>query len=137
MASKEKILDSIAYCGLVCDLCHIANECDGCRNTANLCTSHSQHWGGCHHRNCCIEKKLDGCWECPVFPCDKDMFDTTVHGVKIRAYARCIREDGKERFISYIMKNEKNSIKFGFQKDYDFLRSEHVVLELLRKGKKV
>ncbi len=93
-------------------------------------------WGGCLHRKCCTEKNLDGCWECAEFPCDREMFDTSTHDMKIRACARCIKEDGKEKFVGYILNNEINGIKYGFRRDYDSLGSEDAVLSLLRNGSK-
>ena len=30
---------------------------------------------------CCIEKELEGCWECDVFPCKESMLDN----IRIRA----------------------------------------------------
>jgi hypothetical protein len=83
-----------------------------------------------------MKKKISGCWECDEFPCKREMFDTATHDVKIRAYVRCIKEDGAEQFIDYIMNNEKSGIRYGYQKDYDFLKSEDAVLNLLRTGRK-
>ena len=133
---KSEIVASIACCGLVCKLCHLADKCDGCKNTACGCGNHSDHWGGCYHRKCCIDKGLAGCWECGDFPCGREMFDTATHDVKIRACVRCIKEDGPERFVEYVLRNENKGIRYGFRKDYDFLDSEDRVLRLLRTGKK-
>lgn len=131
---KEEVAGSVAYCGLVCKLCHLADECDGCKNTASKCANHSQHWEGCFHRKCCIDKNINGCWECDDFPCNKEMFDTDTHDIKVRACVRCIREDGMEKFIDYIIKNERNGIRYSYQKDYDFMKNEEEVLHLLRTG---
>lgn len=133
---RKEIVESIACCGLVCAFCHLSKECDGCKYTASRCASHSQHWGGCFQRNCCADKRISGCWECDDFPCDREMFDTATHGVKMRAHVRCIKEDGADKFIEYIMNNEKNGIKYGYQKDYDLLKTEDAVLGLLRTGLK-
>ncbi|BAI61123.1 conserved hypothetical protein [Methanocella paludicola SANAE] len=133
---KSDIIDSIACCGLICRLCHLAGDCDGCRNTASKCSNHSDHWGGCYQRKCCRGRGIKGCWECGDFPCDKEMFDVTTHDLKIRACVRCIKEDGPERFVEYVLGNEKNGIRYGFRKDYDGLGSEEEVLRLLRIGKK-
>lgn len=83
---KNEIVVSISYCGLVCNLCHLKSECDGCRNTANKCPNHSGKWEGCYHRNCCIKKNIDGCWECEDFPCKNDMFFSDTHDLRIRAF---------------------------------------------------
>lgn len=131
--NKKEIVESISYCGLICKLCHLADECDGCKNTASKCPNHSQKWGGCYQRNCCTDKNLNGCFECEEFPCNKDMFSET-HDVRIRAFVRCIKEEGSEKLIDYIIENDKKNIKYGFQKDYDFKQNEEEVLKLLRTG---
>lgn len=132
---KKDIIDSISFCGLVCKLCHLADECDGCKSSANLCENHSGKWGGCYHRKYCIEQGINGCWECKDFPCDNDMYGAG-HDLKIRAFARCIKEDGPEKFAEHLMENEKHGIKYGFQKDYDIKENEDEVLALLRNGRK-
>jgi hypothetical protein len=35
--NKQALVDSIAYCGLVCGRCHLRAECDFCKNAASLC----------------------------------------------------------------------------------------------------
>lgn len=35
--SINEVADSIAYCGLVCKLCHLADTCDGCKSENNCC----------------------------------------------------------------------------------------------------
>jgi len=128
----QAIINSVAYCGLVCRLCHLADKCDGCKSATNKCGKHLSE-EGCLQRNCCIEKNLDGCWQCDDFPCNKDMYSEK-YDRKIVAYARCIKEEGVEQFIKYIIKNEKVGIKYGLNKDYDF-KNEDQVLDLLRFGK--
>ena len=89
---RDRIIKSIAYCGLICELCHQANECDGCKSEKNNCGKHLSD-AGCFQRMCCIKKNINGCWECDNFPCDKDMYNNN-HDPKIKAFARCIKEDG-------------------------------------------
>lgn len=130
--NKEDIIKSIAYCGIICDLCHLADECDGCRSEKTNCGKHLCE-AGCFQRSCCIKKKIEGCWDCNDFPCDKDMYGDD-HDPKIKAFARCIREDGIEKFADFIMKNNEKGLDARFQGDYDF-RTEVLVLALLRNGK--
>ena len=130
---KKEIVESISYCGLICSLCHLADQCDGCKNHTYMCSNHSEKWDGCHHRNCCIEQNLKGCWECDNFPCIKDMYSHT-HDVRLRAFARCIREDGLDKLAEYIIGNEEKGIRYGYQKDYDFKQNEDEVLVILRTG---
>ncbi len=133
---KKEIIESISYCGLICSLCHLTDQCNGCKNTANICSNHSQKWGGCHHRKCCIERHIEGCWECKDFPCNEDMYSDN-HDIRIRAFARCIREEGVDKLAEYIIGNEKKGIKYGYQKDYDFKQNEDEVLDLLRTGRRL
>jgi hypothetical protein len=53
---RQALVDSIAYCGLVCGRCHLRAECDFCKNTASLCARSKV----CYQRNCCIQKDLQG-----------------------------------------------------------------------------
>ncbi len=58
------------------------------------------------------------------------------HMIKVRAFVRCIKEDGVEQFLKYIDKNEKNGFiyhRIGIYGDYD-LESEEAILKLLRTG---
>ncbi len=128
---RDRIIKSIAYCGLICELCHQANECDGCKSKKNNCGKHLSE-AGCFQRMCCIEKRIDGCWECDNFPCDKDMYSKS-HDPKVKAFAQCIKEDGVENFINCVLKNKKRGLDIKYQGDYNF-KNETEVLTLLRKG---
>jgi hypothetical protein len=126
---KQKLVDSIAYCGLVCGMCHLSAECDFCRNTARLCARSTV----CYQRDCCIDRGLHGCWECTEFPCGEDMHGPP-HDLKIRAFAAFIRAEGCEAFIDCLLRNQASGIHYGLGKDYDGMRSEEEVIRLLRTG---
>lgn len=132
---KKVLVESISYCGLICKLCHLADQCDGCKATASHCTNHSEKWGGCYHRSCCIRQNIRGCWECGDFPCGHDMYSET-HDIRLRAFARFLKEEGPEKLIDRIVENQTRGIQYGYQKDYDFKESEEEVLELLLTGEK-
>jgi hypothetical protein len=53
---------------------------------------------------------------------------------KIKAFAICIKEDGKEAFIEYIIRNMKSGLIVEKGQDYDNKKIEDV-LQLLRKGR--
>lgn len=55
------------------------------------------------------------------------------HDGKVKAFARCIKEDGTVQFIDYVLKNIKKGLDVRMNKDYDF-KSEKEVLQLLRTG---
>ena len=124
---KQALVDSIAYCGLVCGMCHLRAECDFCKNTASLCASSEV----CYQRNCCIQKGLQGCWECPEFPCGKDMHGPP-HDLKIRAYVAFIKAEGPEALIESLLRNEARGIRYGQGRDYDGKSSEEEVIQMLK-----
>ena len=128
--NKQALIDSISYCGLVCRLCHLSAECDFCKNTANLC----ERSAVCHQRKCCVEKNLQGCWECPEFPCGKDMF-APPFDIKIKAHVTFIKNEGTEELIDCLLRNEANGIHYGLGKDYDGKNSEEEVIHLLKTGR--
>lgn len=129
-----EIKDSIAYCGLICRLCHLKDTCSGCKSKNNCCGRHLSECG-CYQYNCCVEKKLNGCWECKDFSCGMDMFSDS-HDVRLRAFVQCAKKEGVDKLAEYILRNERNGIHYGYQKDYDSLGSEEAVLKLLRTGRK-
>jgi hypothetical protein len=126
---KQKLIDSIAYCGLVCGMCHLKARCDGCKNTARLC----DRSGVCYQRNCCIEKGLQGCWECTDFPCGQDMHSSS-HDLRIRAFVAFIKAEGAEALIDCLVRNAVRGIHYGHNRDYDGKSSEEEVIRLLKTG---
>ena len=49
-------------------------------------------------------KKLNGCWECPAFPCDNPMFNKQ----RVRAFAAFVLEHG-EAALSGLCKRTKRT----------------------------
>jgi len=127
---RQALVDSIAYCGLVCGMCHLRAECDFCKNTASLCDRAPV----CYQRNCCLERGLQGCWECPDFPCGQDMHGPP-YDLKIRAYVSFIQAEGTETLIDCLLRNEAAGIHYGEGRDYDGLAGEDDVIRLLRTGR--
>lgn len=122
----------VAYCGLLCNLCVSDGSCNckvnshcGKRNTSE----------GCFQYNCCTSKGIQGCWECEDSPCDKDML--AKGQIKMRAFVRCIKEDGFDCFSNHIESTQKQGLIYhrnGVKGDYD-LETEDEVLQLLRNSK--
>ena len=137
----EQIKNSIAYCGLICFLCSFDGSCD-CKKDNHCGKKASPE--GCFQYNCCIEKGLNGCWECSNAPCDKDMFSPIEAKQisarrKLRAFIACIKEDGIEKFFQYIVNNTEKGIVYhrnGVYGDYD-LETEEKILCLLRTGEQI
>ena len=72
---------------------------------------------------------------CEKSPCGKDML--APDKMKMRAFVKCIKEDGIDTFIRYIEANKKLGVIYhrtGVIGDYD-LEIEDVVLQLLRRTK--
>ena len=133
MSDIETLCGSIAYCGLVCRLCFRAGECDGCKTARNACDRNCAD-EGCYQKKCCTEKGIEGCWLCPdIRSCDKGIYFAG-NMSKIKAFAICIREDGKRNFIRHIVKNTKRGWSVEKGKDYDDRTIDEVLL-MLRKGK--
>ena len=124
--------NSVAYCGLICSFCSTDGRCS-CK-TDNHCGKRLSS-EGCYQYNCCTSKGINGCWECADSPCGKDML--AIDKIKMRAFVRCIKEEGIQKFIEYLEQNEKDGIVYhrtGVIGDYD-LSSESDVLNLLRRIK--
>ena len=122
---------SIAYCGLISDFCYPNGGCS-CKSDNHCGKRLSPE--GCFQYRCCTAKKLNGCWECPDAPCGIDML--APDKIKMRAFVKCIKEDGIVTFIDYMNRNKENGIVYHRNSifgDYD-LATEQDVLELLRQG---
>lgn len=122
--------NQVAYCGLLCGYCHPEGSC----RAANSCGKRLSP-DGCFQYACCTSKGIGGCWECPDAPCGRDML--APGKIKMRAFVRCIKEDGIEKFLGYLNRNEKNGVVYhrtGITGDYD-LPIEDEVLNLLRHAK--
>lgn len=135
LGKTEKIAASVAPCGLICELCSERSHCKGCnfssKDEIKCC---------CFQRKCCDKKELNGCWECPDFPCGKDMHNVSEHGVRHIAFVRYIKENGLERFAERIAENEKNGIIYhhdpkNYTGDYDGFSNAEDVIDLIEKGK--
>ena len=125
----HQITVSIAYCGLVCRLCHLSDRCDGCRSENNCCGSHKSA-EGCYQYNCCTEKGIEGCWECVAAPCDKGMFSES-HDIRLRVFIKYIKRNGKDKLAERLYSNMQKGIYYGHGKDYDNLDSIEAILNKL------
>jgi len=128
--NEQDIISSVAYCGLICRLCHLSDECDGCKSKNNRCSKYLSETG-CFQYNCCVEKKIQGCWECLEFPCEMDMYSDS-ESPKIKSLARCIKEDGIEKFASYILQVIEQGLDITKDGDLDH-KTEKEVLAILRR----
>jgi hypothetical protein len=105
MRSSE-VTHGIAYCGLSCTICsHTAEGCIGCRAG-----------GGpevCGKRQCCEERRFDGCWQCGSFPCAGYFADEAWTGLTIGC-VNMIRAMGPEAFESLARSRLGDSFDYGY-----------------------
>ena len=131
--TSMQLMDSIAYCGLICKLCFRAQECDGCKTPKNLCEKNCAD-DGCFQKQCCEQKGYHGCWECTELrDCTEGIYSLGEMS-KIKAFALCIQQDGMQAFAAYVLRNEAAGLSVEKGRDYDGLPIP-VVLQLLRNGR--
>ncbi len=126
------VKSSIAYCGLMCKLCFRAAECDGCKTAGNLCEKdHADE--GCFQKNCCQEKGFAGCWQCSELSgCTQGIYCLGDES-KVKAFAICIQQDGMDRFVACVLRNQAAGWSVEKGRDYDGRPIEEV-LRMLRTG---
>ena len=132
--SIKEVADSIGYCGLICRFCHESDHCNGCKSNNNCCGRHLSEQG-CFQYNCCVNKGINGCWECSESPCTKDMFNEH-HNIRNRTFVKVAKAEGIDKLAQYVLVNQNNGILYGWNKDYDNLESEEAIIDLLHNGVK-
>jgi hypothetical protein len=124
---KEDVVKSVAYCGLICHLDSCYENCGGCKQGRGCGDK------DCYQKNCCIEKSLNGCWECDISPCNKGYFsDKEDSNGQFIACIKFIKEFGVEQYIDTIKINIGIGIKYGLGGDYG-KKSEDEVMKLLKR----
>lgn len=122
---NNEIVDSIAYCGLICALDFCYENCDGCKAGTGCGDSK------CIQRECCIEKTLDGCWECDEFPCNRGYFsDDNESKGQFVGCVKYIKEVGLQEYADRVRRNQGKGIRYGMGGDYKH-KSEAEVMNLL------
>jgi hypothetical protein len=119
----------IAYCGLACAVCSENADCPGCRNEG------CRDKDSCINLKCCRERGLNGCWECPDFPCRGNMLDN----IRIRSFAKFIKQYGSVKLLDCLERNERNGMVYHYpgklNGDYDVPDSEEEIMNLLLNGR--
>ncbi|MCK5129874.1 MAG: DUF3795 domain-containing protein [Clostridiales bacterium] len=114
-------------CGLACIQCstYLKEECAGCKK---------QEDKTCDTKTCCMDKNIDGCYACTLFPCEKDLFKN----VRVLVFNKALKQHGKEHVICCLEVNHKNGIHYhpadGIVGDYDKLKTEDEIMNLLLNG---
>ena len=119
----------IAYCGLACYLCNEHADCAGCKSGACVQAA------ACKNRRCCLEKGLEGCWECAQFPCQGMLVDSQ----RTRAFVRFVESYGVEKLMDCLEQNEKNGLVYHYPGrltgDYDKPGEATDIMNLIRFGR--
>ena len=107
----RKGVDPIARCGLSCNHCFLMDWCGGCRSAYNTCSDACRYPGKiCPNTTCCMEKGLDGCYDCDSLKeCKKGFYEyDDVNAIK--AMALFIRKYGKKELLKTMdqLRREKN-----------------------------
>ena len=81
-----------------------------------------------------LQKKLNGCWQCPAFPCDNPMFNKQ----RVRAFAAFVLEHGEAALIRALQKNEADGVLYHYPGrlvgDYDLPENGSAIRAMLLRG---
>ncbi len=121
---NKKLIDTVAYCGLICGVCKNTEKgCQECRSGGGA--------EDCYQRRCCLEKNIDGCWQCAIFPCEKGFFaDEEWKGLCI-GFVQCIKDKGIEEFVSLVQSKLGKMIEYG---DFRFKKKQEIATMLQDTG---
>ena len=118
----------IARCGLACCLCSKNAQCNGCH--ANDCEGSA--W--CEVRKCCIEKKINYCFECVEAElCQKGILSK----LKPHTFTAFAKKHGMDKLLECLENNEKNGVLYhreGSVGDYDDYADINELIRFIEKG---
>ena len=127
----RKGADPVAYCGLSCNHCFLAEWCGSCRTSYNTCSFATVSPDGiCPNVKCCTEKGIDGCYECDALEsCEKGFYIPSNDGANAaKAQALYIQEHGKKEFL-----NVHNRL----HEKYDFEKTQEILGQDYREGLRI
>lgn len=125
--AARKGADPVAYCGLSCNHCFLAEWCGSCRTAYNTCSyATCSPDGVCPNAACCREKGFDGCWECgELAGCRKGFYANGKEINAIKALALFIRKYGKKELAAVLDR---------LHQQYDFRKIQEILGEDLDEG---
>jgi hypothetical protein len=130
--NARKGVDIVAYCGLSCYHCFLGEWCGSCRTDYNVCSFATESEDKrCPNVVCCMEKNIDGCYECSELEdCKKGFFIPNNDGTAAaKAQAMFIRKYGKKAFLEV---HDKLHERFYFAKTQEILGQDmHKGLSIL------
>ncbi len=121
----RKNVDPVAYCGLSCNHCFLAEWCGSCRTSYNTCSfATCSPDRMCPNVKCCKEKALDGCYECAELEsCEKGFYVPSNDGANAaKAQSLYIRKYGKKEFLKV---HDRLHKKFDFSKTQEILGQDY------------
>ena len=122
----ENLSERIGYCGLICELDSCYANCGGCKTPGA-----NRGDKDCFHKKCCIEKSLNGCWECDQAPCGDGFFSSSdSSNGQFRGCVRYIKQVGLAGYVDRVKANARRGVRYGMGGDYAG-KSEQEVLDLL------
>lgn len=124
--NARKGSDPIARCGLSCNHCFLKDWCGGCRTAYNTCSDACRYPGKiCPNTSCCMEKGIDGCYDCDELKdCKKGFYEyDDVNAVK--AMALFIHKYGKKELLKSMNR---------LHKEHDFEKVQEVLGNDLEEG---
>lgn len=104
-------MDKIAYCGHHCAYCFYP-ECPGCRSDNPFC-SYATLFSDrkCPNVTCCLERGLDGCYECAeLAACEIGFYSTDEHVAK--ATALFIQQYGKACYAATLERAIQDGVNY-------------------------
>jgi hypothetical protein len=121
----RKGVDPVAYCGLSCSHCFLGEWCGSCRTAYNTCSFATVSPDGiCPNVKCCMEKGIDGCYECDgLEACEKGFYIPSNDGADAaKAQALYIRKHGKKEFLKV---HDRLHEKYDFSKTQEILGQDY------------
>ena len=116
----RKGVDPIAYCGLSCNHCFLKAWCGSCRTAYNTCSYATCSPDGiCPNAACCVEKGLDGCYECEdLAGCQRGFYANGSDGNAVKALALFIGRHGKRELLAVMDR---------LHREYDFKKIQEII----------
>jgi len=129
--NARKGVDPVAYCGFSCNHCFLVEWCGSCRTEYNTCSFATLYEDKrCPNMVCCLEKKIDGCYDCPELEdCTKGFYRPDNDGAAAaKAQAMFIRKYGKKAFLN---------LHDRLHERFDFAKTQEILGQDMCKGLKI
>jgi len=127
----RKGVDPAAYCDHSCNHCFLGEWCGSCRTEYNVCSFATIFEDKrCPNAVCCIEKSIDGCYECSELEnYTKGFYAPENNGaIEAKVQAMFIRKYGKEAFIE---------VEDKLHERFDFYKMQEILGQGIHEGLKI